>query len=134
MEFYYADLHEDLDGEIFHPRIPINRLNTEDGTIPRVCVSSSIPGCLTAMPKYRVGYIVHVYKVESDQYLQPSTSLLPDVPFTGEFWILEPVKLKKFMTILIQSHTKHSVNGIDLDTYTYRYLSDNEWKDLEHNK
>lgn len=40
----------ELQPKKFIPRIPDNSLVTEDNTIPRICMSTSIPGAISSCP------------------------------------------------------------------------------------
>lgn len=97
----------------FTPRIPKNRIQGEDDSIERVCVSDSIEGCLSSMP--RGGKNLHetidatngVYRlfrinteklgIEEENILTPETlynrNLVIDSILTGEYWITSPFKV-----------------------------------------
>lgn len=49
MKLYNVCLPEDLNVSIFTPRIPDYRARNEDNIIPRICLSSSLSGCVSAV-------------------------------------------------------------------------------------
>ena len=49
-ELYSVCLPELSEETIFYPRIPKNRADDEDSCIPRICLSSSLSGCISAVP------------------------------------------------------------------------------------
>ena len=72
-----------MDGVTLEPRIPQNFLTKhgyEDNTTKRVCFSTSIDGCLIALSQKQV----------------------PDVTYTHEVWVTEPVTLKVTGKIVIK--------------------------------
>ena len=46
---YYFISDKNFDKETLCPIIPFSKMNKEDGTTKRICVSKSINGCLTAI-------------------------------------------------------------------------------------
>lgn len=86
-----------MDQKTLYPRIPDNFLTRngyEDNTTPRVCFSTSIGKCLTAMSMKLTDkeFYIHCPAEDHDIY-SPSIKEVPDVQITGEKWIKEPVKL-----------------------------------------
>ena len=88
------------DGEIFFPRIP-SSYEEENQTIPRVCVSTSIIGCLRAIDPGRwnpyIEYYVHVPENIDELYntlsvKSPNMKDVPDVDITKEKWIVKPTR------------------------------------------
>ncbi len=91
----------------FIPRIPDNILNGESETIPRICFSDSIEGCINARQDGIVTiadeeYIsIIVWEVEiaiSDPNLKSwvelyESDLVPDAALTHEYWYLESLQL-----------------------------------------
>jgi len=107
-----------MDQKILQPRIPDNFLTKngyEDNTTPRVCFSTSIDKCLTAMSMRLTNkeFYVHYPAEEHDVY-SPSVEEVPDVQITGEKWIKEPVKLICVGKIRVTGPTRGK--GMD---YTY---------------
>lgn len=75
------------------PRVP--KSDYEDQTIPRICFSTSIQGCLIGINENKdiQGKRFKVYATETDEYYRPALSEVPDRDITGEVWIqyaLEP--------------------------------------------
>lgn len=73
------------------PRIPKNTIpNIENNTIPRICVSNSIFGALSAIPN-DVGDIYYVHLIEPVKILDNPEVLqyVPDAAMTGECWVLD---------------------------------------------
>lgn len=102
---------DDDHGEYFHmsPRIPNEdvRASDEDGVVPRICVCTTIPGCLMALPdrvyKY-VGKLLYVYEIEVkslDVLQQPTYEQVLDAWYTGELWLTVPVTAKKIATYIV---------------------------------
>lgn len=107
-----------MDQKVLQPRIPDNFLTKngyEDNTTPRVCFSTSIDKCLTAMSMRLTDkeFYVHYPAEEHDVY-SPSIEEVPDVKITGEKWIKEPVKLICVEKIRVTGPTRGK--GMD---YTY---------------
>lgn len=97
-----------------YPKIPETAGDFEDKTIPRICVTPTIEGCLTGIKL--IGRLrrclaanedaksyetlgLEVYPVIilefdiPDRYLyKPSKSQVPDIDITDEYWITRPVK------------------------------------------
>lgn len=113
LRFYFVSTDSNLDGITIQPRIPLNKMETENNETKRICVSTSIAGCLLATPRYEENEIVYVYSCDSFIYMQPSIVDVPDVPTTGEIWILEPIKLSYFTKIKVQNVSDFS-STIDL--------------------
>jgi len=122
---YYFVSKQNFDGKILYPRIPKNRMNNEDEEIERVCVSQSIDGCLIAT-YYDIGDIIYVYTCESNKVISPTIKQVEDSPFTGEQWIVEPIKMKLFMKLEITEKIERVVgdNDLSIDTYRYRIYND----------
>ena len=99
---------EDLEGKPARPVIPENRLTDENETIPRICVSSSLDGCLTSIGGLHivsaldtgvscVRFSVMTFDGEAvgKRHLVPSVRLYRlgyvwDAIDTDEFWITAP--------------------------------------------
>jgi len=118
---YYFVSDKNFDGQILYPRIPYNRMDNEDDEIERICVSQSIDGCLLAT-YYGLTDIVYVHSCESDKVISPTIKQVPDTPFTGEQWIIEPVKMKLFITIKITQIIKREFHNMPMDIYCYKIM------------
>jgi len=96
-------------------------MNDEDDIIPRICVSKSINGCLTGTQCYGLGDIVNIYKCESNNVIQPSIEQVPNVCFSGEEWILEPVIMQLFMQVKILSVINCHINDNKMYNKLYQF-------------
>lgn len=70
------------------PRIPRDPMPGEDRSIPRICVSESIEGCLLALKNcyYNAGvWFVYQTKQSKKKYFSPIN--VPDAEQTGEKWL-----------------------------------------------
>lgn len=114
-----------LDGQIFKPRVPEyldkydpSKTEFEDVETPRVCFSPSIEGCLNAIlvnigrwktaNKLRDWYVyipekpLKEYKYRTNKQLIDEKKVY-DANLTREIWIEEPVRLKQYGIIRIDS-------------------------------
>ena len=119
INIYYFASDVNFDGKILYPRIPKNRMTTEENTIQRICVSKSIIGCLTAIGGFDIGDVVYIHQCQSNKVYQPTTKEVADSCFTGEEWILEPVKMKLFTTIKINGFLENILNNMHNDIYSF---------------
>lgn len=105
--------------EYFIPRIPISRSLNENDTIPRICFSTSIEGCLTSMPdggiKFKDLYkkqsgCFRLYEIDLDELSTDSyktakelwkSGLVEDADDCGEYWILSPIHFKRDASSII---------------------------------
>jgi hypothetical protein len=98
---------ENHDGEVFYPRVPSNRMVDEDDCTDRVCLSSSLHGCYTAINDTPYWFrtqiddfiFVHVAKnlrelVETENLWLPGLDEVPDILETGEIWATGPVEME----------------------------------------
>ena len=116
-----------LDGQVFKPRVPEyldkydpSKTEFEDVETPRVCFSPSIEGCLNAIivnigrwktaNKLRDWYVyipekpLKEYKYRTNKQLINEKKVY-DANLTKEIWIEEPVRLKQYGIIRIDSVT-----------------------------
>ncbi len=131
MKLYFISQHN-FDSQLIKPRIPATVMVGEDNTIPRICVSFSITGALSALGKdLTVGsrLIVHMCEVISlaDVY-QPSNKQVPDVAYTGELWILCPIVMNFYLHIevieIIDCITKEQLDNMLEDVVNELDLSE----------
>jgi len=120
--YYYFASKNNFDRETLTPRIPTNRMKCEDDIIQRICVSQSINGCLTAVGLFNIGDIIYIHKCNSNNVIQPSIEQVGDVCFTGEQWILEPVKMELFITVIIIGMIDVAINNIDNIMYSFKLV------------
>ena len=132
MLFYHVELARTKPIEIFIPRIPDERLVDEDDVIPRICVSTSIIGCLNAVPwgKRNLDFIpdflpIRVYVFETDKFWSSSElyndGLVADAIYTDEHWLLEPIMPKEIFYI---NNLKINLKDIILDTKKHYSIID----------
>ena len=118
---------QDLDGQTLIPRVPKNFLTErgyEDNTTKRVCLSTSIMGCLAAMSRNIENEIFNVYKVTANVY-KPTTDEVPDCEITDEVWSLEPVKLNYQYSIKVgkaeDKEYKYKTRDFEATMYKWSY-------------
>ena len=127
---YHISPEGHLDGQVFKPRVPEyldkydpSKTEFEDVETPRVCFSPSIEGCLNAIivnigrwktaNKLRDWYVyipekpLKEYKYRTNKQLVDA-KLVYDANITKEIWIEEPVRLKQYGIIRIDSVTDKS--------------------------
>lgn len=127
---YHISPEGHLDGQIFKPRVPDyldkydpTKTEFEDVETPRVCFSPSIEGCLNAIivnigrwktaEKLRDWYVyipekpLKEYKYRTNKQLIDEKKVY-DANITKEIWIEEPVRLKQYGVIRIDSVTDKS--------------------------
>lgn len=75
------------------PRVPAISLDTfEDTSIPRVCFSDSIDGCISAL-QYASRFFVYV-PLGNPKLITPTVEQVRDAQFTHEVWSLEKVPVR----------------------------------------
>ena len=127
---YHISPEGHLDGHVFKPRVPEyldkydpSKTEFEDVETPRVCFSPSIEGCLNAIivnigrwktaNKLRDWYVyipekpLKEYKYRTNKQLVDEKKVY-DANITKEIWIEEPVRLKQYGIIRIDSVTDKS--------------------------
>ena len=127
---YHISPEGHLDGQVFKPRVPgyldkydPSKTEFEDVETPRVCFSPSIEGCLNAIivnigrwktaNKLRDWYVyipekpLKEYKYRTTKQLVDEKKVY-DANITKEIWIEEPVRLKQYGIIRIDSVTDKS--------------------------
>jgi hypothetical protein len=114
--FFYHISQKRVDN-YFQPRIPCTRAKEENGTIERICVSTSIPHCLGAIPDagslcgfvddsaiFGIPFLLYVYKVGIDTFTTEQMitaeelvhkNYVPDAHITNEHWLLTDVYFSK---------------------------------------
>ena len=106
-----------LDGKTLKLRIPSNYLidnGFEDDKTKRVCFSTTIDGCLSAMSSNIKDKEFYVHVPDEEVSMKtPSIEEVPDVKITHERWILTDVKLKCIGKIKVGEAKEKGL------TYTY---------------
>lgn len=98
MKLYFLSTNGDLYNKIIEPRIPDNYaidIGMEDNQTKRIAVCETIRGCLSSIPIiFNESDRIYVYYIDyNGDIYKPTNKEVYDVEFTGELWILEPVKL-----------------------------------------
>lgn len=103
------------------PRVPRNPQGGENRTIPRICVSMSVNGCLCSISKYSFDERLYVYKTTAEHYRQPLETDVPDAWLTGECWILEPATFQLIGEVRTTGWMGNVVNDIVCNQYLYEF-------------
>ena len=111
---------------VLTPRIPEAAVwGYEDKKQKRVCFSTSIKRCLTALTDCNGQYYVYV-PVNQHKAYSPTPTEVVDVSETNEKWITRPVKVKCIGAIVPTTYTKQEIyfptHGKTFDIFTY------DWK------
>ena len=100
----YFHLSKDRNLKILSPKIPECAISSyEDIASKRVCFSNTIKGCLSAL-QCNVGDKFYVYTIKEPNKTGiyfPSIYEVRDCKFTGEVWVLKPVKVKRIGRIKV---------------------------------
>lgn len=133
MKVYHVSLDNNR-VNIFTPRIPMEemRLVEEDSTSSRFCVSTTIEGCLSAVPwggeslALHKGENITVYEFDTDDLINqenlilPSTlykkGMVPDAMYTNEHWIVnESIQPTTIYNIILDSYEEKIVSDVSYD-------------------
>ena len=111
---------------VLTPRIPEAAVwGYEDTKQKRVCFSTSIKRCLTALSDCDGQYYVYI-PVNQHKAYSPTPTEVVDVSETNEKWITRPVKVKCIGAIVPTTYTKQEIyfpiHGKTFDIFTY------DWK------
>ena len=111
---------------ILNPRVPKTAIGGyEDTKQKRVCFSTSIKRCLTALSDCNGQYYVYV-PVNQHKAYSPTPTEVVDVSETNEKWITRPVKVKCIGAIVPTTYTKQEIyfpiQGETFGIFTY------DWK------
>lgn len=96
---YYYLSRVSMNDDRLEPKIPDNyltQIGAEDNTTPRVCLSTSIDGCLRALSRNLEGEELWVQIADAydkKKIKVPTTKEVPDAAITGEVWCLGGVDL-----------------------------------------
>ena len=94
---------------ILNPRVPETAIGDyEDTKQKRVCFSTSIKRCLTALTDCNGQYYVYV-PVNQHKAYSPTPTEVFDVAETNEKWITRPVKVKCIGAIVPTTYTKQEI-------------------------
>ena len=111
---------------ILNPRVPETAIGGyEDTKQKRVCFSTSIKRCLTALSDCNGQYYVYI-PVNQHKAYSPTSTEVVDVSETNEKWITRPVKVKCIGAIVPTTYTKQEIyfpiHGETFGIFTY------DWK------
>ena len=114
---------------ILNPRVPETAIGGyEDTKQKRVCFSTSIKRCLTALSDCNGQYYVYI-PVNQHKAYSPTPTEVVDVSETNEKWITRPVKVKCIGAIVPTTYTKQEIyfpiHGETFGIFTY------DWKWIE---
>lgn len=123
MNTYYFVSTKNFDGQILYPKVPENRMNNEDDSTERICVSKSINGCLSAL-SYSKGdkLFVHSCNVENQDVYQPDGNEVEDACYTGEEWILKPVKMEYHSCIEITKSFNFVLGNMPMSVHSFKII------------
>ena len=103
--FYHLSPVVPLSDLLLHPRVPVNKMKGEEDTLARICVATSIAGCLLSINDERTCQerevvvepyqTFYVYRCRSDFYYRPTSSEVGDVDITDEHWLFHPTSFEK---------------------------------------
>lgn len=140
MKLYHVCLAEDSDGDLFTPRIPDARAIHEDASIPRICVSASISGCISAVPWGGLqfdemmidlglevsSYPIKIYEFDTDDILDgnliPPSDLykkdwVRDAVINEEYWIVnQSLKPRKSYFITVTEYIEEVEDCISYES------------------
>jgi hypothetical protein len=102
---------QELNNVRLNPRIPKARFTSEDGHTPRICFSTTIEGCLNALPAYpNTQFFVYTPVEDKLKFKYPTKKQVPDVKLTNEVWVTIPVTLQKVAILKTGKLAKHVTN------------------------
>lgn len=99
MKLYHVSLGWKETPKLFIPRVPKNRAENENETIKRICLSTDIIGCLTAMPDkpHKYNTKITVYECDVHDYIDYNelyfSNKVCDSYLTHECWYLKPITM-----------------------------------------
>lgn len=136
MKLYNVSLPEDSKIEVFKPRVPSFRAKGENDVIPRICLSSSLSGCISAVvwgginfenmiidlgeePKH---YPIKVYEFDS-KYISKENIITPeelyekdlvrDATINEEYWVInQDLKPSREFYITVKDYVEEVVDSI----------------------
>ena len=120
---YHLSDNKNLDGKILKPSIPKLKFDDENGTIKRVCFSTTIDGGLQGLypiypgtslddSRYKSfnGEYLYVYEPDEENFDYIDTNeilkkrYVPDAEVSKEVWITSPIKVKLVGKIYVYSY------------------------------
>lgn len=129
----------------FIPRIPSYRAFNENNTIPRICTSTSIEGCLNGIPQIksyadnvreaRRVFKVFEFNIDKNKKSNIITSdklkdEIPDIDITDEHWLTsKTIADKMYYISYISGRNENNLNSFDI-LYQKSILKINESFDI----
>ena len=117
---------------ILIPKIPETAVAfNEDVSIPRVCFSPTIKGCLSALQDIRAEYYVYTPVNQKLKGYSCKTHVI-DAVITGERWIKKPVQVKKIgkiKSVFIGIGEKRFINYKGRKKLISKFIYTYEWKE-----
>lgn len=124
------DLMQD---NVFVPRVPETRADSENDTIKRICFSRTVEGALSAMPDggyrldetiYKFDCLIKVFQLDTEKLnISPKNILEPEYLYerdyvrdaleTEEYWILEDVVIPREDVEILE------IINYDMDSFDY---------------
>lgn len=134
MIFILYHLSSDPNIKYLSPKIPQCAIpERENRSIPRVCLSNSIEGCLKSLD-FPCKYFVYTPVDANIPIYQPTTEQVRDAKYTGEVWVLEEIKVKMLGEILAKytgCFKRHNTGNGRVCIYYYDYEWISKYNDLE---
>lgn len=134
MKFYHITERYKGNPLFLKPVIPNNYLTQngyEDMITPRICVCESIDKCLEAMSRNIKGEELHVYSCESDFYVIPDISKVPDADCTEERWLMQDTSFDYEGSIIVNeaqdNPDMYKLGEKEIELYKWDW----EWKNKE---
>lgn len=150
MKLYHITMDLEHNGK-FTARVPRNRLADEDSSTHRVCVSSILEGCFSAVPfgglelKYTMEEVgaFAIFEIDTDELGIPDDNvvgpkslyekgLVADALLTDEHWILTDFFVPEEKRYIIELHD-FTESSMDLASYAVLKLAEEKYKG-DHNK
>lgn len=106
MKLYHVSMGWTETPKLFIPRIPKTRADFEDSVTKRICLSTSIEGCLNAMAEkpYRSNTKLTIYSCNVESFVGYHKLYMSgkvyDACLTQECWYLKPLIMEGKQTIL----------------------------------
>ena len=139
MKLYFLSTNGNLYNKIIEPRVPDNYatdISMEDNQTKRIAVCETIRGCLSSIPIiFNKGDTIYVYYIDyNGDIYKPTNKEVYDVEFTGEIWILEPVKLiyegkimitdRKEIETVYENPENNEIGIITNFSYKYKFIDE----------
>lgn len=140
VDLFHISLKKLNDDDLFFvPRVPKTAGNGENNSIPRICISDTLRGCINSIlsshihnelmrcrARNETNLDLYVYEVNSEiqsneiirtEELIESGHVL-DATRTGEMWILSPIKMK-LHSVLEVTNVEESFQWLDFADFSF---------------